>query len=323
MPYRIERKDLVPGGEGDKAEVSDFDPKEVRMGVKVEMEHTDDRRVALEICLDHLSEDPHYYSKLKKIHKEAVMDIREAVGWLESVYEDLAEATLAADPEAVAKAKAAAEKIGRVRLPGMPAFRKKGEPPPVPTRRGKRPARALKPESLAYLARRVIREALALRQGPPPGAPATPRTRGMKSVYTPAATPRRGQKAPPRDMPSASNIRGKLADIANDPATPARIAATKEKRAGEKRAALKTRLANIPSSKEVKLKKLKKRLKLASVENLAFLARRVLREGWRLHQGKFPTGSYGVPEKMKGKKRTDWMEREGQRREKMRKQAGR
>ena len=35
------------------------------MGMKVEMEHTTDPRIAEEIALDHLAEDPHYYSKGK------------------------------------------------------------------------------------------------------------------------------------------------------------------------------------------------------------------------------------------------------------------
>ena len=33
--------------------------------MKVELEHTKDSKVAEEIALDHLTEDPHYYSKLK------------------------------------------------------------------------------------------------------------------------------------------------------------------------------------------------------------------------------------------------------------------
>jgi hypothetical protein len=43
---------------------------EFTMGVKVETEHTDDKKVAREVCSDHLWEDPKYYSKLKKMEKE-------------------------------------------------------------------------------------------------------------------------------------------------------------------------------------------------------------------------------------------------------------
>jgi hypothetical protein len=41
-------------------------------GMRVEMEHTDDKKFAKEIVLDHLFEDPNYYTKLKKVEtKEA------------------------------------------------------------------------------------------------------------------------------------------------------------------------------------------------------------------------------------------------------------
>ena len=39
-------------------------------GIKVELEHTGDRKVAREIALDHLGEDPHYYNKLAKAELE-------------------------------------------------------------------------------------------------------------------------------------------------------------------------------------------------------------------------------------------------------------
>jgi gamma-glutamylcyclotransferase (GGCT)/AIG2-like uncharacterized protein YtfP len=42
------------------------DPRELAMGIKEEYEHTDDRRIAQRIALDHLGEDPRYYSKLKR-----------------------------------------------------------------------------------------------------------------------------------------------------------------------------------------------------------------------------------------------------------------
>jgi len=46
--------------------------KQLNKGIKVEMEHTKDRKVAKEIAMDHLFEDPRYYDKLKKIeNKEA------------------------------------------------------------------------------------------------------------------------------------------------------------------------------------------------------------------------------------------------------------
>jgi Protein of unknown function (DUF5661) len=58
-------KDRIPGGLADKKKPSDFDPRALRQGVKVEMEHTSDPEVASEIARDHLVEDKKYYDKLK------------------------------------------------------------------------------------------------------------------------------------------------------------------------------------------------------------------------------------------------------------------
>lgn len=53
-----------------KAPSIKYDPKELAMGIKVEMEHTTDSDVAETIAKQHLAEDPEYYSKLKKIHMD-------------------------------------------------------------------------------------------------------------------------------------------------------------------------------------------------------------------------------------------------------------
>ena len=58
-------KDMIPGGKGDNVKVNDFDSKELAMGIKTEMEHTNSKEKAKEIALDHLTEDPKYYTKLK------------------------------------------------------------------------------------------------------------------------------------------------------------------------------------------------------------------------------------------------------------------
>jgi hypothetical protein len=47
-----------------------YDPKELKRGAMVEMEHTNDKKVAVMIAKQHLAEDPHYYSKLKGVHSE-------------------------------------------------------------------------------------------------------------------------------------------------------------------------------------------------------------------------------------------------------------
>ena len=51
----------IKGGVGDKSTVDQFDRDQLKAGIKVEMEHTDDPIVALDIVLDHLSEKSDYY----------------------------------------------------------------------------------------------------------------------------------------------------------------------------------------------------------------------------------------------------------------------
>jgi hypothetical protein len=43
--------------------------KELDMGLSVEKEHTKDENTAKKIAMDHLFEDPEYYTKLSKIEK--------------------------------------------------------------------------------------------------------------------------------------------------------------------------------------------------------------------------------------------------------------
>ncbi len=40
--------------------------KQIKKGIEVEMEHTDDPKMALKIAMDHIKEDPKYYDKLTK-----------------------------------------------------------------------------------------------------------------------------------------------------------------------------------------------------------------------------------------------------------------
>lgn len=64
----LEETNTLIGGKGDNLSPNSVDQNELQMGIKHEMEHTTDRNVAEEIALDHLAEDPHYYSKIKKAH---------------------------------------------------------------------------------------------------------------------------------------------------------------------------------------------------------------------------------------------------------------
>ena len=54
----------LTGGVGDTTAPSNVNTKELSIGVQVEMEHTNDPKIATEIAMDHLTEDPEYYSKL-------------------------------------------------------------------------------------------------------------------------------------------------------------------------------------------------------------------------------------------------------------------
>ena len=62
-----EHLNQLHGGKGENLNPDDVDQDELNVGIKEEMEeHTNDENIARQICLDHLAEDPHYYSKLKK-----------------------------------------------------------------------------------------------------------------------------------------------------------------------------------------------------------------------------------------------------------------
>jgi inorganic pyrophosphatase-like protein/uncharacterized protein DUF5661 len=63
--------DLSPGGLADTKKPGDFNPKSLMDGLRVELEHTNNRRLAREIASDHLTEDPQYYKKLQRMEKEA------------------------------------------------------------------------------------------------------------------------------------------------------------------------------------------------------------------------------------------------------------
>lgn len=65
----IKDKEKMKGGLGDNRPDSDFDTQQLKNGIETELEHTKDPSVAKEIAKDHLSEDPNYYKKLKKIEK--------------------------------------------------------------------------------------------------------------------------------------------------------------------------------------------------------------------------------------------------------------
>lgn len=74
------KEEKLVGGKGDNMTLKKLAKKhnvtlkelirQIVMGVKVEKEHTNDVRKAIEIVLDHLTEDPKYYTKLKKVESK-------------------------------------------------------------------------------------------------------------------------------------------------------------------------------------------------------------------------------------------------------------
>ena len=60
------------GGDGGVSIASEYDESELSKGIEVEMEHTDDKEEAKKIAIDHLKEDPNYYSKLEKCMADRV-----------------------------------------------------------------------------------------------------------------------------------------------------------------------------------------------------------------------------------------------------------
>ncbi len=57
-----EAGEMIQGGKGEGKSPLEFDPEQILMGMRVEMEHTEDPMIALEITIDHLTEDPEYYT---------------------------------------------------------------------------------------------------------------------------------------------------------------------------------------------------------------------------------------------------------------------
>lgn len=75
-------KEKLKGGSADGMSLKDIEKKhkvgslskELIKGIKDEMEHTKDEGVAKEIALDHLSKDPHYYTKEMETKEQTMAD---------------------------------------------------------------------------------------------------------------------------------------------------------------------------------------------------------------------------------------------------------
>ena len=67
------------------AKEKDVDPKELKMGVEVEMEHTNDEKKSKMIALQHLAEDPEYYTKLKSLNLQENTNYSEHIDYRERI----------------------------------------------------------------------------------------------------------------------------------------------------------------------------------------------------------------------------------------------
>jgi len=83
--------DKIPGGLSDGKSTDEFDQVQLNAGIKVELEHTSDVSIATEIAMDHLTEDPLYYEKLKTIetHSFNLKKIKTANDSLNCLYDVL------------------------------------------------------------------------------------------------------------------------------------------------------------------------------------------------------------------------------------------
>lgn len=73
------RVDKLPGGLADEKQPEDFPEAKLSQGIKVELEHTDDPDLALEITMDHLTEDLDYYDKLAQIEARVIVALKRVV----------------------------------------------------------------------------------------------------------------------------------------------------------------------------------------------------------------------------------------------------
>lgn len=66
----LKSREALKGGLADGRPDSDFPKDQMRMGIKVESEHTSNKAQQKEIAKDHITEDDKYYSNIKKMENE-------------------------------------------------------------------------------------------------------------------------------------------------------------------------------------------------------------------------------------------------------------
>ena len=78
MIYKI-LGSFLGAGKAKKSKLTekDVDPKELKMGIKVEMEHTNNKAIAKRIALDHLEEFKDYYTRLQAMEVQAQKELED------------------------------------------------------------------------------------------------------------------------------------------------------------------------------------------------------------------------------------------------------
>jgi hypothetical protein len=84
-------EEKLKGGRADGKPDEDFDPEQLKAGIKVEREHTSDPKQAKEVAKDHLSESPEYYKRLAVMEAEAKNDVKKSLERANSLVKALKE----------------------------------------------------------------------------------------------------------------------------------------------------------------------------------------------------------------------------------------
>ena len=69
-------KDRLPGGYADGKDITRYDLDQLILGIKIELEHTSNRLIALEIAADHLEEIPDYYTRLEEMEERYEREVK-------------------------------------------------------------------------------------------------------------------------------------------------------------------------------------------------------------------------------------------------------
>ena len=99
IPIERLKEGLEPSSEPVYEMLHTVSGKELKKGIAVEMEHTDDPKVAKKIALDHLAEDPKYYTKLASLGLEENNDPNGEMERYQQIMDFMSDNGLKLDPK--------------------------------------------------------------------------------------------------------------------------------------------------------------------------------------------------------------------------------